>query len=141
GSPRHGAPDYAWTDLTYLLHAHHVSWGYYVVDGTEPDCEDDSAIACSPVRQGQKTPGIWNPLPYFDTVRDDGELDNIQSVDRFYESAKDGSLPAVSWVIPSGINSEHPPGKVSAGQAYVTSLVNAVMSGPDWSSTAIFLGW
>jgi hypothetical protein len=28
-SPRDpGAPDYAWTDLTYLLHKHHVSWRY-----------------------------------------------------------------------------------------------------------------
>jgi phospholipase C len=30
---------------------------------------------------------------------------------------------------------------VAEGQAYVTSLVNAVMQGPDWSSTAIFLSW
>ena len=34
--------DYAWTDITYLLHKHHVSWGYYVVSGTEPDCENPS---------------------------------------------------------------------------------------------------
>ena len=33
-------PIYAWTDLTYLLHKHQVSWGYYVVSGTEPDCEN-----------------------------------------------------------------------------------------------------
>ena len=30
---------------------------------------------------------------------------------------------------------------VSDGQRYVTSLINAVMSGPDWQSTAIFLAW
>jgi phospholipase C len=30
---------------------------------------------------------------------------------------------------------------VSAGQAYVTGLVNALMQGPDWNSTAIFLSW
>ena len=29
--PGPGRPDYAWTDLTYLLHAHHVSWAYYVM--------------------------------------------------------------------------------------------------------------
>src|SRR5207302_4096044 len=28
-------PDYAWTDLTYLLHRAGVSWGYYVFNGTE----------------------------------------------------------------------------------------------------------
>jgi phospholipase C len=37
--------------------------------------------------------------------------------------------------------SEHPPSKISVGQAYVTSLINAVMRGPDWSSSAIFLTW
>jgi phospholipase C len=47
----------------------------------------------------------------------------------------------VSWVVPSGDVSEHPPSTVSAGQSYVTSLVNAVMSGPNWDSTAIFLAW
>ena len=36
-----GRPDYAWTDLTYLLHAHHVSWAYYVMAGTEPDCANN----------------------------------------------------------------------------------------------------
>ena len=61
-------PIYAWTDLTYLLHKRHVSWRYYVFTGTEPDCADDGMI-CESVRQGAKTPGIWNPLPYFDTVR------------------------------------------------------------------------
>jgi len=134
-------PIYAWTDLTYLLHRAGVSWGYYVVAGTEPDCRDDEAIDCAPVKQNAKTPGIWNPLPYFDTVQSDGQLGNIQSVQNFYNSAADGSLPAVSWIAPSGDVSEHPPGKVSAGQAYVTSLVNAVMSGPDWDSTAILIGW
>ena len=134
-------PIYAWTDLTYLLHEHGVSWGYYVVSGSEPDCADDSALSCAAVKQNAATPGIWNPLPYFDTVKNDGQTGNIQSVDRFYAAAKSGSLPAVSWVVPSGPVSEHPPGAVSAGQSYVTSLINAVMASPDWNSTAILLSW
>src|SRR3984893_9223743 len=135
------APIYAWTDLTYLLHKHQVSWGYYIVAGTEPDCQNDAAMSCSPIRQNAKTPGIWNPLPYFDTVKNDGQLANIQSVDNFYAAARSGRLPAVSWVVPAGAVSEHPPGPVSFGQSYVTSLVNAVMRSPDWASTAIFLAW
>jgi len=39
------------------------------------------------------------------------------------------------------VNSEHPPSLVSTGQAYVTGLINAIMQGPDWNSTAIFLAW
>jgi phospholipase C len=30
---------------------------------------------------------------------------------------------------------------VSAGQTYVTGLINAIMNSPDWDSTAIFLSW
>jgi phospholipase C len=134
-------PIYAWTDLTYLLHQNQVSWGYYVMTGTEPDCENDDAVACAPVQQSARTPGIWNPLPSFDTVANDGQLGNIQPVDNFYAAARHGDLPAVSWVVPSGAVSEHPPAPVSWGQSYVTGIVNAVMRSPDWKSTAIFVSW
>jgi phospholipase C len=142
---RHGrpnpAPDYAWTDLTYLLHKRGVSWGYYVFKGSAPDCDDDAAMSCPPVRQAARTPGIWNPLPYFDTVRKDGELGNVKPISDFYTAARYGTLPAVSWVIPNNRVSEHPPALISRGQSYVTGLVNAVMRSPDWPSTAIFLAW
>jgi phospholipase C len=148
GNPKHGnkrqvagQPIYAWTDLTYLLYKHKVSWGYYVVTGTEPDCENSAAETCAPVDQNANTPGIWNPLPWFNTVEADHQLGDIQDVDRFYAAAKNGALPSVSWVVPSGEVSEHPPGPVSDGQSYVTSLINAVMRSPDWDSTAIFLTW
>ena len=62
-----------------------------MVAGTEPDCANDEAVDCAPVKQNAKTPGIWNPLPYFDTVRADGQLGNIQSVQNFYAAAAAGS--------------------------------------------------
>jgi len=133
-------PDYAWTDLTYLLHKNDVSWGYFVFPGTQPDCADD-AMTCKALPQSARTPGIWNPLPYFDTVAQDGQLGNIQPIHNFYADARVGRLPAVSWVDPAGAVSEHPPARVSVGQDYVTGLINAVMRGPDWNSTAIFLAW
>jgi phospholipase C len=61
------------------------------------------------------------------------------SVARFYAAAKAGTLPAVSWESPSWPVSDHPPGEIRDGQAYVTALVIAVMNGPDWSSSAIFI--
>jgi phospholipase C len=134
-------PIYAWTDLTYLMHRQHVSWGYYIVKGSEPDCTNADAISCAPVVQQARTPSIWNPLPNFDTVRNDHQLRNIQSVDAFYTAAKHGTLPAVSWIVPSEAVSEHAPSRISSGVAYVTSLINAVMRSPDWNSTAIFLAW
>jgi phospholipase C len=132
---------YAWTDLTYLLHRHGVSWGYYVANGSEPDCEADDALRCPFKFQGPRTPSLWNPLPYFTTVHDDRQLGNVKPMSAFRAAARRGTLPAVSWVIPNGHESEHPPSLVSDGQAWVTGIVNAVMRGPDWSSTAIFLAW
>jgi len=136
-----GQPIFAWTDLTYLLHKADVSWRYFVVSGTEPDCENPALESCAPVKQNSNTPGIWNPLPWFDTVKADHQLGDIQSVSSYYADAKAGTLPAVTWVVPSGEVSEHPPSPISFGQTYVTSLVNAAMRSPDWSSTAIFLSW
>jgi phospholipase C len=135
-----GRPDYAWTDLTYLLHAQHVSWAYYVMAGVEPDCAND-LDACAAVPQGAHTPGIWNVLPYFDTVKRDGELGNVRDLRDFYTAAKNGTLPSVVWIAPAAPYSEHPPALVSLGQSYVTGLINAIMRSPDWNSTAIFLSW
>ena len=134
-------PRYAWTDLTYLLYKHHVSWGYYVTPGSEPDCPNPNAVHCPPYGQQADTPGIWNPLPLFETVQADHQLGNIRPLAQFETAAKQGTLPAISWVVPSGKVSEHPPGAVSAGQSYVTQVINTIMSGPDWKSTAIFLSW
>ncbi len=141
GNLRHTTPSYAWTDLTYLLHKQHVSWRYYVFKGAQPDCADDAIAICKPVPQDAKTPGIWNPLPYFTTVRQDRQLGNITSLVNFFKAAREGMLPAVSWIAPNDRVSEHPPSLVSVGQAYVTRLVNAVMRSRDWRSTAIFLVW
>ena len=133
-------PDYAWTDLTYLLHKHHVSWGYYVFNGTQPDC-GDNAMFCNAVKQNAKTPGIWNPLPYFDTVHQDGQLGNIRPFRDFLREATAGTLPAVSWITPTQKVSDHPPARITDGQTYVTGLIDRIMQSPDWSSTAIFLAW
>ena len=133
--------DLAWTDITWLLYAHHVSWAYYVQTGVQPDCANNSAVTCGSVLQSYRTPGIWNPLPLFGDVQQDHQLGNIKPLDSYFAAAKAGRLPAVSWVTPSGPDSEHPTASVHQGQAYVTAVINAAMKSPDWDSTAIFLSW
>jgi phospholipase C len=132
--------NYAWTDITYLLHKNGVSWGYFITPGGEPDCEGGNAnCSSSPFSVG--TPDIWNPLPSFTDVQQDGQLGNIQNVSHFLKDATDGTLPEVSWIVPDQRHSEHPPANIRTGQAYVTNLINTIMAGPDWDSTAIFLVW
>jgi phospholipase C len=113
-------PDYGWTDLTYLLHKNGISWAEYT---------------------GTKGPEYWRPLADFQTVHADNQLSNIQDVSNFTTAAAAGTLPAVSWIIPGQAVSDHPAASLANGQAYVTSLINSVMQGPDWTSTAIFLAW
>jgi phospholipase C len=130
-------PIWAWTDITYLLNENDVSWGYYVGDDTcaiEP-CEGE--------RGPEHTVANQNPLPWFTTVRQNHQLDRIMGHSEFYESARTGTLPSVSWVMPYSGVGEHPGAgePIWKGQRHVTKLINALMNGPDWEETAIFLTW
>ena len=120
---------YAWTDLTWMLYRHHVSWGYYLDHGVQT------------VKHPSGVPLIWNILPGFTDVHTDGQLHNIRPLAVFKAQAKAGTLPNVSWIAPNRRDSEHPGALVSTGQAYVTRIINAVMKSPDWNSSAIFLAW
>jgi len=130
---------YPWTDITWLLHREGVSWAYYVGDGTRlckgwPDCP--------PLHKPTQTPYNWNPAPGFLTIKQNGQLKNIRHVADFFERAETGDLPQVAWVIPGRMYSEHPgQSNVRDGEAYVTEVVNAVMQGPAWETTAIFVTW
>jgi phospholipase C len=119
---------FAWTDLTWLLHKNHVSWGYYLDHGAQPGSPNG-------------VPTIWNVLPGFTDVTADGQRANVQPLGSFFTQAASGTLPAVSWISPNSHDSEHPSALVSTGQAYVTKIINAVMSSSDWNSSAIFLTW
>jgi phospholipase C len=147
GKADEGYPDtpaFPWTDITYLLNRAGVGWAYYVVEGFPRDCNDypePCTDAPRAARTGPGTPDIWNPLPEFATVHENGQLGNVQDVSRFFQAAERGTLPAVSWIMPDWDRSEHPDASIREGQAWVTNLVNAVMEGPEWERSAIFLSW
>ena len=134
------SPIYAWTDLTWLLDRAGVSWGYFIVEGTEPDCITGDMVCRKRILR-KTTPSHFNPLLSFDTVIENGSTSKIQTVQNFLDAAAAGTLPAVSWIVPSDPVSEHPPSRIGDGQAYVTRLINSVMNGPNWDSSAIFLTW
>jgi phospholipase C len=131
-------PIYAWTDITYLLNKAGVSWNVFQGKGTclERPC---------PGKRGRFGPTMpsKNPLPGFVDVAKPGYLDHFQTHERFMRLAEAGELPSVSWIVPGNQASEHPGSgtPISNGQTYVTELVNSVMRGPEWRSSAIFLTW
>jgi len=100
------------------LTAHHVSWRYYRGDNPFVD----------PLRQIRH---VWfGP-----------EAENRVPEPDFIPDALNGRLPAVSWLTPPVGLSEHPPGSVCEGENWTVRAIDAVMRGPDWSSTAIVLTW
>ena len=134
-------PIYASTAVTWLLDRGGVSWRYYIGSDTcwEPPCS-------TPHPRAYSSKPIFMPIAGFTSFADgsrDGVDDNVRPVDAFPRAAEDGTLPQVSWVVPSSVVSDHPasPGTTRTSMAYVTRLVNAVMKGAAWDSTAIFLTW
>ena len=66
---------------------------------------------------------------------------NRKPQSQFAADAAAGKLPAVSWIYgPSGLD-EHPLSNVTDGMNWTGQLVNAVMNGPQWAHTAIFVTW
>ncbi len=84
-----------------------------------------------------------------------GHFDNFRWFDRrsllaprnFLDDAKDGMLPAVSWIDPNfvdvsftgpaGSNDDHPPSDIKAGQELVLKLYTALVKSPNWGKTML----
>jgi phospholipase C len=50
-------------------------------------------------------------------------------------------LQDVSWVIPTGLESDHPGSTDGSGPSWVASVVNAIGNSSYWANTAIFITW
>ena len=66
---------------------------------------------------------------------------NVVPAEQFIADAQNGNLPAVSWLVVGGPYTEHPPSSACAGENWTVQQINAVMQGPFWNSTAVFLTW
>lgn len=66
---------------------------------------------------------------------------NFASYDQFFADAQAGKLPAMSWVSAPEEDDEHPPLGWCPGENWTVQALNAVMQGPDWDSTVVFITW
>jgi phospholipase C len=134
---------FPWVNLFQLYDLHNVSWKYYLAAGQEPDCEDDE-MECAPETQDSTVPSFWNLGPSFTYIQAQAEAyrtSHFAPYQAFGADIAGGTLPQVSWLVPNQDFSEHPPGAISTGMEYVTSIVNMVMQSPYWANTAIFITW
>ena len=84
---------------------------------------------------------VWSTLDAIKHIRF-GPLWNQKVVSQtaFEDDARQGKLPAVSWLV-TGLESEHPPYSTCAGENWTVKQLNALMEGTDWPSTVVFLTW
>jgi phospholipase C len=73
-------------------------------------------------------------------------INKLRYPSRFVEVARAGGLPDVTYLIPPPIYNEHPNGpphnwSMCVGENWSVRQINAIMRGPDWDRTAIFLIW
>lgn len=117
-----------------LLDAKKISWKFYatkVVTGQSGDGSD-----------------IWSAFDAVDNVRHSKEWGKkvVWPDTKIFNDITNGKLPAVSWVTPDSLNSDHPAEYKNSkpsdtGPSWVTSVVNAVGTSKYWKSCAIVVLW
>jgi phospholipase C len=84
----------------------------------------------------------WNAMDAINHIRNTSLwTSNVFPYTQFSTDATAGNLPAVSWLVPPTSVSEHPPASTCSGENWTVQQLNAIMQGPDWNTTAIFLTW
>jgi phospholipase C len=61
---------------------------------------------------------------------------------QFEYDARNDLLPAVSWILPTGFQSEHPDWKPADGAAFIASKIDAIAANPEvWAKTVFILNY
>ena len=115
-------PCFSYPNIADEMTAAGVSWRYY-----------------APV-QGESG-YLWNTPDDFSQDRFTSQWQNDVPWEQFTSDTSTGNLPAFSWLVSPAGYSDHPPASICKGENWTINAINAVMNGPDWSSTAIILAW
>jgi phospholipase C len=116
-------PCFSYTTLADELQSAGISWKFYA---PPKGVNGYSYSTLNSFTQFRNT-SLWNT--------------NVVDYQTFASDAASGKLPAVSWLSSGRIQSEHPPQDFCPGEDWTVEQINAIMSGPLWNSTAIFITW
>ena len=83
----------------------------------------------------------WAICPTFYECQGSDQAQKVRQPADFARDAAKGTLASLSIVIPYYANSQHPGFSMMQGDNWIAKNINAVMSGPDWNSTVVFLTW
>lgn len=109
-----------------------VSWAWYSGGW-------DDALAGKPDRTFSYH---HQPFAYYAKYADGtaAKKEHLKDETLFFEAAKNGTLPSVSFVKPLGIENEHPgESTVNRGETHALKLINAVLNGPNGKDAVIIL--
>jgi phospholipase C len=84
---------------------------------------------------------LWSICPTFADCIFTPQADSMVPTAQFLTEAAAGTLPQLSFVIPTGLDSQHNSSSMLEGDNWIAENVSAVMNGPQWSSSIIFLTW
>jgi phospholipase C len=116
-------PCYSATSLAYALQTAGITWKSYAPS------KNDTGYA-------------WNSLRAFSQIFNTSLWkSNVVTFNDFANDAISTHMPAVSWLNPDAPADEHPVHSVCAGENWTVQQINAIMQGPNWNSTAIFIVW
>jgi phospholipase C len=82
-------------------------------------------------------------LDYFQPFADNHRA-NIVDAKQYITDAAAGTLPAVAFIEAGYVKTrldEHPGNNIQTGSAYVATLINALMRGPQWKESVFFLSY
>ncbi|MBV8373178.1 MAG: hypothetical protein JOY69_07940 [Candidatus Eremiobacteraeota bacterium] len=119
-------PCLTYKTLADLLDPKGVSWKYYV----------------PPLLAPGSSGFLWNAFDAIHNVRygSDWNSDVVSPETTVFKDIAANNLPAVSWVVPCGANSDHA-SSVDTGPSWVAGIVNAIGKSPAWNSTVIVVVW
>ncbi len=110
---------------------------------TEGDLLDAAGISWKSYAPVENSSGYaWNTYDSINQIRNTSEwTEHVFPYTQFATDAQNGNLAAVSWLVPDTADSDHPPSSACSGENWAVQQINAIMQGPDWPTTAIFLTW
>ncbi len=117
-----------------LLEERGISWKFYVQN------YDPNITYLDLGSNGNRASQVvWVPLLNIDRfIGDPKYSSHIVDLSEYYQDLKQGTLPEVAYIAPSGA-SEHPPGSLATGQRFVKTLIQELMRSDAWDSSAFLL--
>ena len=67
--------------------------------------------------------------------------DRFMSQQIFYEQAANGTLPALSWILPPLQACDHPCHDIAKGERILKDVYEALRAGPSWNRTLFFVAY